>query len=128
MANQLDEKTKSNKGTPEVPEEVFLREYQLNAIESWKKNNCTGIFDMATGTDKIYTALAGVVELYKTNNETLGFIIVCPYQHTVEQWRNDVKSFGMNPIICYSSSDQRNWKKRLQDVVISFKLGIKRHF
>ncbi|MBR1579025.1 MAG: DEAD/DEAH box helicase family protein [Selenomonadaceae bacterium] len=113
---------------PSIPANVKLRPYQLDAIKHWTQKNYRGIFDMATGTGKTYTALAAIVKLYNAVGKNLAVIIVCPYQHLVEQWRTDIEAFGMRPIICYSASTQRNWKERLKTNVVSFKLGVKNHF
>ena len=78
---------------------------------NWMNKECCGIYDMATGTGKTLTALASIEQLFRDNDERLAVIIVCPYQHLVEQWAEDIVRFGMNPIIGYSSSPQRQWKK-----------------
>lgn len=111
-----------------VPDSIKLRTYQEKAIENWAKKGYKGIFDMATGTGKTYTALAAISKLYKHSNENLAVIIICPYQHLVEQWREDVEAFGMKPIICYSASSQKNWRERLKTAVNSFNLGVIQHF
>lgn len=113
---------------PSVPDGVKMREYQLAAISAWASHEYRGIFDMATGTGKTYTALAAIAHLYKKLNGNLAVIIICPYQHLVEQWREDIVAFGMKPIVCYSASSQKNWCDRLKTAVTSFNLGIKNHF
>jgi hypothetical protein len=120
-----------NKGTiyfPKLPSENILHDYQQLAIEEWEKRGYIGIFDMATGTGKTYTALGATERLYKEKMNKLGVFIVCPYQHLVDQWVEDIKLFNMNPIIGYSSSPQKKWRKKLQDTVISFNHGIINHF
>ncbi len=107
---------------PMVPAYVQMREYQTDAIEEWIKHNFMGIFDMATGTGKTYTALAAIARLFLEMNRNLAVIIVCPYQHLVEQWREDIVAFGMKPIVCYSASSQKNWRERLKTAVASFNL------
>ncbi len=113
---------------PIIPAHVHMREYQIEAIQEWTKRNYVGIFDMATGTGKTYTALAAVSRLYMDMHQNLAVIIICPYQHLVEQWKEDIVAFGMKPIICYSSSSQRNWRERLKTAVTSFNLGVQDHF
>ena len=61
-------------------------------------------------------------------NQNLAVIIICPYQHLVEQWKVDIVAFGMKPIVCYSASTQRNWKERLDTAVTSFNFDFKKHF
>ncbi|MCM3729944.1 DEAD/DEAH box helicase family protein [Neobacillus cucumis] len=113
---------------PKIPEDINMFEYQLEAISTWKENNFRGIFNMATGTGKTYTGLAGIVELSNHLNKRLGIIIVCPYQHLVDQWVEDIVKFNMEPIIAYSTSQQKNWKKKLKDAVIDYNLGIVKSF
>lgn len=111
------------KGIPCIPPGFDLRDYQKDAIEKWRSNNYRGIFDMATGTGKTYTGLGAVTELYE-DKKRLAIIIVCPYQHLVEQWVEDIELFNMLPTIGYSSSKQKNWKKRLEDDVLDFSIGV----
>lgn len=111
-----------------LPEDFEIRQYQENAIKGWKNNNYCGIYDMATGTGKTLTALASVEQLFRDNSERLAVIIICPYQHLVEQWVEDIVRFGMNPIIGYSTSPQKHWKKNLQQAVRSFQMKVSNHF
>lgn len=122
------EKIFNNVFGPKIPGSITLHDYQLEAIENWEKQKYSGIFDMATGTGKTYTALGAISKLYENSDGNLAVFIICPYQHLVEQWVEDINLFGMKPIIGYSSSIQRNWKKRLKDASIGFNLGVKKHF
>ena len=119
--------TKADNG-PHIPSEVKMRPYQIEAINSWAEKDYRGIFDMATGTGKTYTALAAIATLYKATSNNLAVFIVCPYQHLVEQWKDDIVAFGMKPIVCYSASAQRNWKERLKTAATSFNIGVQNHF
>lgn len=80
------------------------------------------------GTGKTYAGLGAVVRLSECLAGNLAVLIVCPYQHLVEQWVEDIELFGMRPIIGYSASPQRDWKKRLKDAAISHNLGVLNHF
>ena len=113
---------------PKIPETVHMRDYQNRAYENWAKQNYCGIFDMATGTGKTYTALAAICKLYEKLGKDLVVIIVCPYQHLVEQWKTDIEAFGMKPIVCYSASEQKDWKKRLKHRVNWYQFGSIHHF
>lgn len=117
----------SSKDCPAIPSTVTLRDYQLKAIEEWSRRNYRGIFDMATGTGKTFTALAAITQLF-ADTKKLAVLIVCPYQHLVEQWREDMASFGMKPVVCYSASPQRNWRERLKTAVTNFNSGVKNFF
>lgn len=124
---QSEDSVVQNRG-PRIPEYVKMREYQLLAISEWAKRNYQGIFDMATGTGKTYTALAAISKLYDTLHHNLAVLIICPYQHLVEQWKEDIVAFGMKPIVCYSTSSQKNWRDRLKTAVSSFNVGVQNHF
>lgn len=111
------------KGIPHMPDGFVLRQYQVDAIESWCEHGYRGIFDMATGTGKTYTGLGAAVRLFE-DTQRLAIIIVCPYQHLVEQWVEDIELFNMSPTIGYSASKQKNWKKRLENDVLDFSIGV----
>lgn len=125
---QKNEEQDNMPAAPRVPSFVKMRPYQLDAIASWEEHNFQGIFDMATGTGKTYTGLAAVSHLFSYNKNRLGVIIVCPYQHLVEQWKEDIIAFGMKPIVCYSASKQKNWKERLKTAVTGFNIKVIDHF
>ena len=104
-----------------IPNEYKLREYQKEAIEKWTENGYRGIFDMATGTGKTLTALGAIAKISENFKDGLGVIIVCPFQHLVEQWVEDIKKFNIKPIIGYSQSHQKNWKDRLKLAIQTLK-------
>jgi superfamily II DNA or RNA helicase len=110
---------------PAIPEKVNLHDYQIEAINEWERHDYKGIFDMATGTGKTFTGLGAVVRLSEKESDKLAVIIVCPYQHLVEQWVRDIIQFNMNPIIGYSASSQKDWKRRLADAIRDQKLKVR---
>lgn len=105
-----------------IPSTIQLRDYQQEAIASWVGENYRGIFDMATGTGKTLTGLGAISKLSKDMDDILAVIIVCPYQHLVEQWVEDIVRFNIRPVIGYSSSPQKDWKDRLAKAVRDQKL------
>ena len=110
---------------PKFPEWFKLHDYQGEAITEWQKRNYRGIFDMATGTGKTYTGLGALTTLSKNIDHKLAAIIVCPYQHLVEQWVEDILKFNIDPIIGYSDSSQKDWPKRLKDAIRDQKLKVR---
>lgn len=111
-----------------IPDTITLHEYQQEAIASWVGDNYHGIFDMATGTGKTYTGLGAISKLSEDLDDKLAVIIVCPYQHLVEQWVEDIMLFNIKPIIGYSSSPQKDWKNRLSKAVRDQKLRVDKSF
>lgn len=115
----------SKKVAVKSPKKFSFYDYQVNAIDAWENNGFCGIFDMATGTGKTYTGLGAVTRLNERLSGELAVVIVCPYQHLVEQWVEDILKFNINPIIGYSASSQKDWKKRLENAVRDQKLKVK---
>lgn len=111
-----------------TPSSIIFYDYQEEAIAAWVGENYCGIFDMATGTGKTFTGLGAIAKLSEDIHDDLSVIIVCPYQHLVEQWVEDIVRFNMKPIIGYSSSPQKDWKKRLANAVRDQKLRVDKRF
>lgn len=118
----------SKNNNPFVPDKIKLYDYQLEAINNWKENDYCGIFDMATGTGKTITGISALVNLYNHLNGKLAVIIICPYTHLVEQWLEDLKLFNINPIIAYSESEDKNYKRKIKDAVLNYNLGVISYF
>lgn len=109
---------------PRIPSDITLRGYQLEAIDAWERNHFHGVFDMATGTGKTYTALAAICRLSDALDHSMAVIIVCPYQHLVDQWVEDIELFNIDPIIGYSSSPQNDWESRLDRAIRDQRFGV----
>ncbi|MGL5204407.1 MAG: DEAD/DEAH box helicase family protein [Cetobacterium sp.] len=91
------------------PEWFSVREYQKDALESWKDNHLKGILEMATGSGKTLTALNIMTEISK--EKRMFFVVVCPQTFLVRQWAEEIKAFGVNSIIC--NSENKNWKAQI---------------
>lgn len=109
--------------TSKINDDRKLRDYQEEAISKWCDNNKKGIFKMATGTGKTFTALNCISSALE-DGLNLITVIACPYAHLTEQWLDDVEN--NLDIKCYSvyASANVNWKKDLADLVFKLKLGI----
>ncbi len=125
IENEIPEILPQKKIGAIIPNYVTLHSYQEEAIKEWERKRFRGIFDMATGTGKTYTGLGAIARLCEIVNNKLAVIIVCPYQHLVEQWVDDIVKFNMQPIIGYSASSQKNWKQLLEDAIRDQKLHVK---
>lgn len=120
--NHKDEKPKN---TFRVPDDIKFYEYQTDAITKWIDSDAQGIFDMATGSGKTYTALGALSALSLKLKDNIGVFILCPYQHLVEQWVEDLVKFNVHPLICYSKYD---WKKKFKTLLSDYKLGVVKNF
>ena len=110
---------------PKNEKEIKLWDYQKEAIQKWSENNHKGIFEMATGTGKTFTAL-GCLKNVLGKSEKLFVVITCPYQHLVQQWRKEVDIFGFDfDKAMIADSSNRFWKDELADSLIELSIGDK---
>ena len=115
------EKINLDKWNKTTSKKIKLFSHQEKAIESWIKNDKKGIFEMATGTGKTFTALGC---LDKISESSLGLLVVitCPYQHLVQQWRREIDKFGIkhDKLII---ADSPSWRNTLTNSMIDISLG-----
>jgi len=111
---EVREPQHSHQTEPTLPENIQLRDYQNEAIESWFDHDCQGIFEMATGTGKTITALAASIRLFEQESR-LAIIIACPYKHLVTQWADDVGKFGFNKVLVFGSAGINKCANKLLD-------------
>lgn len=105
---------------PAMPAKVTLRDYQIAAIEAWFDHHCRGLLEMATGTGKTITALAASAWLFKREGR-LAVVVAVPYQHLVDQWAAEMRSFGYEPILAYQS--KARWLDSLHQQIIAYNAG-----
>lgn len=108
-------KTKSN-------EKKKLFSHQKIAINSWFKNNKKGIFEMATGTGKTFTALKCLEKVL--NEENVLTVIACPYAHLAEQWKNELNEMKLGKIHSFYGSANSNWRNEFDKLKINYQLGL----
>ena len=105
-----------------------LRDYQKDARTNWIENNFKGIFSMATGTGKTFTAFGCMNEFQKSNKQTVT-IIACPQTHLVDQWRKQSKEYNLSvpdedqislerEVTCYG--DNPKWQNELESILMDF--------
>ncbi len=111
----------SDQKKPQLPSGVVLRDYQLEAIDSWFNNNYRGILEMATGTGKTITSLAAATK-FLSINKRLVLVIVVPYKHLVEQWSEEAEKFGFRPVRVAEAA--RDWEPELTRQVSAFRIGV----
>lgn len=104
-----------------LPKWVEPREYQQAAIQRWVKADCQGILHMATGTGKTITALLTVSRVTDSLDRGLFLVVTVPYQHLVDQWAEELKAFGVNPVLAYQS--RANWQPQLERELLEFNHG-----
>lgn len=103
---------------------IILLDYQNQAISNWLKNDKKGIFEMATGTGKTFTALGCLKNILNTEEKLIA-VITCPYDHLVKQWQDNMKDFDILSDVIIADSSNPNWKNKLTDYVLDIKNDLK---
>jgi superfamily II DNA or RNA helicase len=103
---------------------ITLRPYQNEAISKWYESDNNGIFEMATGTGKTFTAL-GCLKKILNENKRLVTVIACPYGHLIKQWRKEILNYGLNNDIIIADSSNPKWKNELANYLFDIKNKIK---
>ena len=101
-----------------------LREYQNKAVKNWFNNSMRGIFSMATGTGKTFTALSCFDKLRSKKSQLLT-VIVCPQKHLISQWEENLTIFNFEGEILHAYGDNSKWKSELLSLIGDLISGIK---
>jgi hypothetical protein len=103
--------------------EITLRDYQQEAVDAWFANGRQGLFEMATGTGKTYTALGALDQLRKATDEPLFVVVSVSMRHLAPQWAESLADFGFTaPTYIYGSRNQ-DWAADLERLVSDFEHG-----
>lgn len=102
---------------------VELYDYQKEARDNWIAQDSQGVFEMATGTGKTYTAL-GCLEYLTENEDKLVTVISAPYQHLLPQWRRSIVKFPIyvDKIIIADSTNNK-WDDEVASALAKTYLG-----
>lgn len=109
---------------PSLPIHIELRDYQVEAVQSWFSNKCRGVLEMATGTGKTITALAAAVRLMTRENR-LVLVIACPQTHLIGQWGDEVETFGFRTVMAFGSAGP--WEDNVANKLLDFSAGYINH-
>ena len=107
---------------------ISLFYYQKDALDNWKKSGFCMLFEMATGTGKTRTAIAGFNYIKHQHARTIT-VIACPQNALAKQWKeNEVASFRLNydkEVIIDGTVP--NWKSVLKDICLENGAGFADH-
>jgi superfamily II DNA or RNA helicase len=107
---------------PQCP--YTLHVYQELAISQWMKNGCRGLLEMATGTGKTITSLAAATGVFERQGRQ-ALVILVPYLHLLDQWENELRRFGYDPLLC--SSAHPRWFAKASSCMDDYKIGATMH-
>ncbi|RQG92816.1 DEAD/DEAH box helicase [Natrarchaeobius halalkaliphilus] len=109
------------------PEDFSLREYQKEAVDAWFGNDCRGMFQMATGTGKTFTALAALEQYAKSVDKPLLTVIAVPVTHLASQWADEMEIFDLPKPHLLFGSVSKDWKQNLSRITTNIELATKDH-
>lgn len=112
--------------------EIKLKPHQEEARDAWIKNDCQGLFAMATGTGKTYTAFGCISRIQKSNERTV-VVIACPQKHLVEQWKEEINKYNsgvdenekiqLSPSVT-CNSDYPKWRNKFEQILSDFSVPL----
>lgn len=101
--------------------------YQADALNKWKENNYRLLFEMATGTGKTRTAIAGIKYLNQTKKRLIT-IITTPQNTLSKQWKDEVDAqklvFNENTIV---DGSVPKWEELLVKLLLKNGAGMADH-
>jgi superfamily II DNA or RNA helicase len=97
---------------------ITLRDYQQEAVNQWQYNGRHGLFEMATGTGKTYTAIGAMDQTFAKQEHPMVVVIAVPNTHLAFQWRDDLEDWGYDEeVYMIFGSVNTNWKSDMGRVL-----------
>lgn len=119
LINLIDTRTKPK---PHFPSGFSPYDYQIKAFNNWLENGEIGYFEMATGTGKTITALNCALYLFNKFGK-VRLLILAPTIPLINQWKEEVESFGFNNLIICNSLESQWTTKVLRELNKSLLIG-----
>lgn len=109
----------------ESDDAIVLRPYQKEALQRWKENDQRGIFEMATGTGKTYTAIGAIDHVLDTVSESVLVVIAVPYTHLASQWSTSLSDWDYTRTWNIYGTDNASWREDLSRLVSDLSIGVR---
>lgn len=121
-------KRKRSQSSPFELDGISLFYYQKEALNNWMKSGFSMLFEMATGTGKTRTAIAGINYVRHKYTQTIT-VVACPQNALAKQWKeNEVASFNLNydkEVVIDGTIPK--WKSLLKDLCLENGAGFANH-
>lgn len=103
---------------------ISLFYYQKDALAKWRESGFSMLFEMATGTGKTRTAIAGMNYIMHQHERVIT-IISCPQNTLAKQWKGEVEKLG----IVADETDvvdgtHNNWRNALTTICLQNRIGL----
>lgn len=101
---------------------IKLYDYQREARDLWLENDKRGVFVMATGTGKTFTALSCLEKVFKEYSQVAA-IISAPSKHLLSQWNNAIVNYGLSPDRVLIVNSDVKWRPSLENALLDIRLN-----
>ena len=96
--------------------------HQGQAVQAWCDAGYGGVLEMATGSGKTITAMICAHRLYQAQQPLL-IVVSAPYIPLIQQWCEEIKSFGISPINLSQTSGAKRRAEALGKLRRQFQRG-----
>ena len=106
--------------TPKIATKTTARDYQVAAVQEWRRNGSRGILSMATGSGKTFTATLALQEIISDGTPTAVFCLV-PSASIGSQW---IHQFQRSDLPAVDLSAVSDWRRVLERTVFDIVTGV----
>lgn len=99
--------------------------HQGRAVEAFRSNGSRGVLSVATGGGKTKTALISAALIQEDKKGAMLILILVPSTPLMRQWADEVRDFGIEPLVPSELSGSRRATK-LQEVIAGLTAGVPR--
>ena len=122
IEQEIIKKAPKTKVEIQLKKSKILFTYQRKAISKWRELGYRGIYEMATGTGKTFTAIRSISELEKEVGH-LGIVVAVPGITLIDQWRDELKLEDYESITNQNTPD---WQEKFEEQCEAIKTGIRK--
>ena len=114
--------TFTTSGESPKTKKIELYDYQVDARDKWLENDKKGIFVMATGTGKTFTALGCLEQVLKEDSK-LVTVITAPTKHLLPQWKKSIEDIGLDIDKIIIATGDTKWRIDLESALLDLRLN-----
>ena len=100
--------------------------HQGDAVRAWEAADRRGILEMATGSGKTITAMICAARLQDAVSDGLLVVVAAPYRPLIEQWCEEVRLFGADPVDLTTTGGPRGRTRAISQAGRRLRAGMSR--
>ncbi len=97
--------------------------HQGKAVAAWCGAEYRGVLEMATGSGKTITSMIGAHRLHDEHGPLL-IVVAAPYVPLIEQWCDEIASFGLKPVNLTTFGSATKRASELQKLERLLRIGL----